>query len=154
MGDKMLAERLKKLRKEKSLSQKVFAGIMKLSPSTIAMYETSQRDPDTTTLQNIADFFEVSVDYLLGRTDVRNLYTVDEHNTEFNELIHEYKTPKQKELEDKKLYIFDMILQTLIDDGTLKEEFEINDETEKLILKRVEKIVKMYHFIYNRVGGR
>lgn len=67
----MLSERLKELRNEKEISQRKLADFLKISPSTIAMYETNQRDPDTDMLQNLADFFNVSVDYLLGRTDIR-----------------------------------------------------------------------------------
>jgi transcriptional regulator with XRE-family HTH domain len=36
------------------------------------MYEIGQRDPDTETLQKLSDIFGVSVDYLLGKTDIRN----------------------------------------------------------------------------------
>ncbi|MBM7623658.1 helix-turn-helix domain-containing protein [Sporohalobacter salinus] len=67
----MKKERIKKLRKEKNISQRKLAKILGLSPSTIAMYETEKRKPDSETLQKIADFFDVSVDYLLGRTDQR-----------------------------------------------------------------------------------
>ncbi|KAF1084951.1 LexA repressor [Sporotomaculum syntrophicum] len=60
-------ERLAKLRKEKELSQADLAGLFKLGQSTIGMYETNKREPDSTVLKGFADFFGVSVDYLLGR---------------------------------------------------------------------------------------
>ncbi|MEW8957827.1 MAG: helix-turn-helix transcriptional regulator [Moorella sp. (in: firmicutes)] len=62
-------ERLKKLREDKGLSQREIARLLGFAPSTIAMYETNKRTPDPETLQKLADFFGVSVDYLLGRTD-------------------------------------------------------------------------------------
>lgn len=65
---------LKQLRTEKKLTQRQLANLLNLSPSTIAMYETGQRKPDFETLQEIADFFDVSTDYLLGRTTIPNLY--------------------------------------------------------------------------------
>ncbi|MCT4563048.1 MAG: helix-turn-helix domain-containing protein [Maledivibacter sp.] len=65
---------LKQLRNERKLTQRQLAKLLNLSPSTIAMYETGQRKPDFQILQKIADFFDVSTDYLLGRTDIRNLY--------------------------------------------------------------------------------
>lgn len=68
----LINDRLKKLRNEKNLTQRELAKLLKLSPSTIAMYETGQRMPDPETLQKIADFFGVSVDYLLGRSDIPN----------------------------------------------------------------------------------
>ncbi|WP_026486709.1 helix-turn-helix domain-containing protein [Caldanaerobius polysaccharolyticus] len=68
----MLKDRLKELRSERQLTQRELADLLQLSPSTIAMYETGQRMPDPEILQKIADFFGVSVDYLLGRSDIRN----------------------------------------------------------------------------------
>lgn len=68
----MLKHRLKELRKEKSISQRDLANALKLSPSTIAMYEVGQREPDNEILNRIADYFNVTTDYLLGRTDEKN----------------------------------------------------------------------------------
>lgn len=65
----MFKDRLKELRYKKELSQRELASILNMSPSTIAMYETGQREPDAETLKKIADFFGVTIDYLLGRTD-------------------------------------------------------------------------------------
>lgn len=65
----MFAEILKTLRKGKSLSQVEFAQAFNISKGTIAMWETGKRQPDYDTLQKLADFFSVSVDYLLGRED-------------------------------------------------------------------------------------
>lgn len=75
----MLKDRLKELRIEKQITQRELASLLQLSPSTIAMYETGQRMPDPETLQRIADFFSVSTDYLLGRTDIRNPYIPEEY---------------------------------------------------------------------------
>lgn len=71
----MFANRLRKLRKEKKLSQAELGEILKLSQRTISSYENGERFPDQNTLNNIADYFEVSVDYLLGRTKLRS-YTI------------------------------------------------------------------------------
>lgn len=62
----MFAERLKQLRKSKGLTQVQFATEFNISAGTIAMWETNKRIPDTTMLMRIADYFGVSVDYLLG----------------------------------------------------------------------------------------
>ncbi len=64
-----LGERLKLLRKEKNLSQRNMAKLLKMGYSTLGMYETDKRSPDYPTLHRLADFFNVSVDYLLGRTN-------------------------------------------------------------------------------------
>lgn len=65
----MFAENLKKLRKAKGLTQVQFAKIFNISTGTIAMWETNKRIPDTTMLIKIAEFFDVTVDYLLGKDD-------------------------------------------------------------------------------------
>ena len=61
--------RLKELRRKKDITQEELAKQLQLSPSTIGMYETGRREPDFDTLQMIADYFHVSVDYLIGHTD-------------------------------------------------------------------------------------
>ena len=65
-------QRLKLLREEAGLTQKQLADKLGVSRGTIGMYEIGQRDPDTETLQKLSDIFGVSVDYLLGKTDIRN----------------------------------------------------------------------------------
>lgn len=65
-------DRLKELREEKELKQAELANLFNISPSTIGMYEQNRRTPDFALLNSIADYFGVSIDYLLGRTDIRN----------------------------------------------------------------------------------
>jgi len=71
----VLAKRIKLLRKQKGLTQKQLADLLDISASTVAMYETGRREPDTQTLNKFAELFGVSVDYLLGRekTDMERL---------------------------------------------------------------------------------
>ena len=65
------AERLKLLREEYNLSREDLANNLNISYSAISKYEQNVRFPDKNTLNKIADFFGVSTDYLLGRTDER-----------------------------------------------------------------------------------
>jgi len=65
-------ERLRALREEKGLSQAEFGRSFRLGKSTISNYETETTSPTPYQLQAFADFFGVSVDYLLGRTNVRS----------------------------------------------------------------------------------
>jgi transcriptional regulator with XRE-family HTH domain len=65
------AQRLRALREERRLSQVELARALHVSNSTISQYETTDRLPEPRILRALADFFGVSVDYLLGRTDVR-----------------------------------------------------------------------------------
>ena len=62
-------ERIKELRKGRHLSQRELAGALHLSSSSVAMYETGKRQPDFESLERIADYFNVDMDYLLGRKD-------------------------------------------------------------------------------------
>lgn len=71
----MFGKKLKELRLEKSINQSELGEIIGISPSTVGMYERDQRFPDKDTLGKIADYFDVSVDYLLCRTDERNSKT-------------------------------------------------------------------------------
>lgn len=78
----MFSERLAELRKEKGLSQTEFGSIFKLGQSTIGMYETNKREPDAATLKKFADYFNCTVDYLLGRSETRRPYEFDELDPE------------------------------------------------------------------------
>lgn len=60
-----------KLRAEKNLTQKQLAILLNVSGSTISNYENGVHSPDPLMLNKLADFFGVSVDYLLGRTGYR-----------------------------------------------------------------------------------
>lgn len=72
----MFGNRLKQLRTENGLTQQDLADILKVSPSTIGMYEQNRRDPDTNTIKSLAVHFSVSTDWLLGLTDVPNVHSV------------------------------------------------------------------------------
>ncbi len=59
--------RLAKLREKKNISRKELAKILGISYQTISKYETNKRNPDFNILIKLADFFDVTTDYLLGR---------------------------------------------------------------------------------------
>ena len=63
-----MGEVLAELRKDKNLKQKDLADLLNLSIGTISNYETGSHELDFTTLNKLADFFQVSTDYMLGRT--------------------------------------------------------------------------------------
>lgn len=75
-----LGERIKFERNQIGLTQTAFAKAFQISNGAIAMWETNKRQPDNDTLKRLADFFGVSVDYLLGREGTKNppnVYDVD-----------------------------------------------------------------------------
>lgn len=61
--------RLKQLRNERGISQRQLAEFLKVAPSTISMYENGQREPNFEVLESLADFFNVDLNYLLGKTN-------------------------------------------------------------------------------------
>lgn len=67
-----LGELLAKLRKERGILQKELANYLNVTVATISNYEKGVHAPDYETLIKLADFFDVSTDYLLQRTDYRS----------------------------------------------------------------------------------
>lgn len=61
--------RLKELRKKRNWSQQRLAYELCMNQNTLSRYETGEREADYATLIKIADFFDVSIDYLLERTN-------------------------------------------------------------------------------------
>ncbi len=61
--------RLKELRKSRGISQLKLAIDLNMNQNSISRYETGEREADYATLILFADYFDVSVDYLLERTD-------------------------------------------------------------------------------------
>jgi len=68
----VFGDRLKELREEKGITQKDLGKVINISDRVIGYYEANDRFPkDENILKMIADFFNVSVDYLVGRTSPR-----------------------------------------------------------------------------------
>ncbi|WP_432627224.1 helix-turn-helix domain-containing protein [Brotaphodocola sp.] len=65
-------EILKQLRNRDNLSQAELAQKLGVAKSTIGMYESGKREPDFETLESIADFFNVDMNFLLGRDGSEN----------------------------------------------------------------------------------
>ena len=68
-------DRLRRLRTERMLTQAALGEELGLSEPTVCMYERGEREPSFNTLCRLADFFGVTTDYLLGRSDIRWPYT-------------------------------------------------------------------------------
>ena len=69
-----IKDRILNLRIENSLTQSQMAKIFNVGISTISMWEQGQRIPRPNTLQDICDYFNVDMDYLMGRSDIKNRY--------------------------------------------------------------------------------
>ncbi|GEA30232.1 helix-turn-helix domain-containing protein [Clostridium diolis] len=93
----MFAQRLRELRSEKGVVQKDVANFLNITTSAYGFYEQGKRVPDTDIMIKLSNYFNVSLDYLLGKTDVRN-YTDDSNitialnsDTDYDELPKEAK---------------------------------------------------------------
>ncbi|SDI17826.1 DNA-binding transcriptional regulator, XRE-family HTH domain [Alteribacillus persepolensis] len=92
----MLKEQLVKLRKNNKKTQQDMADILGITRPAYTAYERGTRNPDYETLQKIADFFDVSTDYLLGRTDKNQ----SDWNAKLPELTDKDERDIQKELQE------------------------------------------------------
>lgn len=70
------SSRIKQLRTERGITQEQLASMLKVSRSTIGMYESGKREPDFETSEAIADIFNVDMDFLMGRSDVERKHPV------------------------------------------------------------------------------
>ena len=96
-----LLQNLRKLRIEKNISQQQLAAVIKVSQQSVNKYENHETEPNLTTLIRLADFFDTSIDYIIGRTDIRHrIEPVKEHDlNEREERLFKYyrQLPKNKQ---------------------------------------------------------
>lgn len=79
-------ERLKQLRKEKGLTQNDLARALEVSGSTIALWETGKRKPQFEMFDKLCTYFDKSMDYILGSTDIsRGLALTSEEMNQLGE---------------------------------------------------------------------
>ena len=67
----ILAINLLNLRKDRKVSRQAVANAVRISAKTYERYENGEREPNASTIVALADYFGVTTDYLLGRTDQR-----------------------------------------------------------------------------------
>lgn len=92
------SQRLRQLREEKGLLQKDVAKILGITPSAYGYYEQGKREPSMEVLKKLSDFFNVSIDYLLGRTDIRSpVDEITEAVSDDPELFEFWNTLKKRE---------------------------------------------------------
>lgn len=114
----MIGKRLRELREENHLLQKDIAKYLNITTSAYGYYEQGKRNPDIETIKNLADFFNTSTDYLLGRTDKKREYNMD---LDENKIKYESFTKIEEILTEK-----------LINEGVIRENEPIpNDAFEK-----------------------
>lgn len=98
-------ERLKQLREAKGLTQLRLAMELNVSQETISGYEIGKAVPPAEMLIKLADALDSSVDYILGRTDIKSTLRASELNEQEAEML----SILRKQPEDKRTFVFDMI---------------------------------------------
>jgi len=83
-----LGKRLRDLRAREDITQHELSHRTGIARSTLAMYEIDKRMPNFDEMDTLADFFDVSFDYLLGRSDINAGYP--EHNRQRAEQINDF----------------------------------------------------------------
>lgn len=99
---------LKSLRKANGLTQDDLAKALKVSRSTIGMYESGSREPDYEILETIADYFNVDIDYLLGRT-LKTTKLIESITSSPDPDVRRIERARQKMPEADKKFMMDML---------------------------------------------
>ncbi len=107
--ENIFAKRLREVREDLNLMQKEMAKKLDMPITTYNGYETGKRSPSLEILRNISDVLDISIDYLLGKSDKKNALTN-------NELLEIKEIAKNDEILDliKKLYELDPKTQTKV----------------------------------------
>lgn len=113
----MFPERLKELRKEAGLTQKQIAEKFGIKQPNYQQWESGKRKPGEETLKKFADFFNVSIDYLLGKTHNRKS---DEINLSEFEIL--YRKTSKNLTERQKKDLEEVLKEVLIERQKLIEE--------------------------------
>lgn len=91
---------LKLLRTQKNLSQQKLADILHISQQSVYKYENDITSPDIETLTSMADFFETSVDYIIGHSQIPDVIEEKKEcalNADEEELVRLYRTLSAKQ---------------------------------------------------------
>lgn len=123
-SDILLSERLKILREEKDFLQKDVAKYLNISTSAYGYYEQGKRNPDTETINKLADLYQVSTDYLLGRTDNTNSHIKKEIYLDYYNSNYE----SYNELDSR-------IKKSLIIEGIVSEENPVTKDMLEKVFK-------------------
>jgi transcriptional regulator with XRE-family HTH domain len=101
----MFGKRLKQLREDNDLRQEDVGKIVNVEKSTVSQWESGKRTPDVETIMKLADYFNVSIDYILGKTDIRTpIETIAAHRSD--DPMSELPEEARKSLEEFKEFIF------------------------------------------------
>lgn len=141
---KMFGERLKQLRKEKKVSQKTLADALFISQQAIAKWESDKSSPNPETVRKIAEYFNVSTDYLL-EVDSENKKAPPQSDGTFEpELTDKDELDISRRL-DAMLSDLDKSDSALMFDGE-----PLDDESRALLIESLESSIRLAKLINKR----
>ena len=104
----------KKLRKEKNITQAELSKIMNVEQTTISKWECNRAIPDILVLNKLADYFDVTVDYLLGRKAQEKEPTNDNADSEENRQLIDELVKKVENCTDEQLEILNQFVDKFV----------------------------------------
>lgn len=121
----MIGNRLKELRESKGLTRKVVAEFIKIDQTTYGKYELNKREPDVETLKKLANFFGVSVDYIV---------------------CHKYEAANDNILiinDDELINKVNKVKEYIIASIYIAFGIDINEINDEEIYKKIVKVIRM-----------
>lgn len=114
MKQNILGTRIADLRRKKNWTQQELATKLQMSTSSIAMWEVGKRDPDSDMLAKLASLFDVSTDYLLGRTnDPTTIREVTGHDQNLGKIVD--SLARARDLDDEDYEVIADHVERLLD---------------------------------------
>lgn len=107
----MIGQTVRNLRKQKRISQTELAKILHVSQQTITAWETGKAEPSSSAVSNLADYFNVTTDYLLGRPEKQ---TKSRQQT-INEAIETAMANDGKELDQHDKDVIKSLIEAYLD---------------------------------------
>lgn len=130
-----LGNRIRELRNLNKLNQEELAKKLDVTRSTIAAYEIGINEPKMDKLRKLAKIFDVSYDYLLGKSNYKNIESAQEHWKKLDK--NRYKT------NDLKLLVENLIEQVIRDDDLTVNNAILTDNQKNIILSQLENIIEI-----------
>ncbi|HBE8640404.1 TPA: helix-turn-helix domain-containing protein [Clostridioides difficile] len=136
----MFGERLKELRIKFGLKQYELAEILNVSQSTIGMYENDQRTPPAESIVKLAEYFNVTTDYLLGHTKTN--YSVDTDKTKIQSIIDSLASYESIKFPKEKFSSLDEYIDFINSDEDIKETIKMYIRLDKEDKKAIRRIIE------------
>lgn len=90
-------ERLKELRREKKINQLKLAMDLSITQASVSKYEIGAREPSLEILEKMSDYFGVSTDYLIGRSDIKKPMVSKDLEKDEIDLVYKYRKLNEKD---------------------------------------------------------